>query len=285
MQQYLQEFIDYLNFEKGCSKNTLSCYKRDIEQFFKFSKERLMSRETFKSYLDHLEKQGFSPSTRMRKQAAMKAFFHYLLSEEKMSVDPSVDFKLPKLGIRLPKALTMNDTFALLKSSAKNKRDLAILELLYATGLRASELVGLELNSVNLEAGFIKCYGKGSKERIVPIGESACDALDKYIKEERPKHIKNESENSLFLDRNGTKLSRQALWDMVKKYVLLSGIKLKTTTHTLRHSFATHLLEHGADLRTVQEMLGHSNISTTEIYTSVSRERLKKIYMKAHPRA
>lgn len=281
----LQEFIDYLNFEKGCSKHTLTNYTRDIKQFFKFLKDKEITRELFKTYLDHMERLGFSPATRMRKQAALKAYFHYLLAEGKIKSDPSADFKLPKLGNRLPKALTLNDTLALLKSSAKNKRDQAILELLYATGMRASELINLELNDVSIESGFIKCFGKGGKERIVPVGETAKEYLDKYIKEERPKMARNESETALFLDRNGTKMSRQALWDIVKKYVLKSGIKLKTSTHTLRHSFATHLLEHGADLRSVQEMLGHSNIATTEIYTSVSRERLKKIYLKAHPRA
>lgn len=285
MIENLIEFIDYLNFEKGCSKHTLTNYRRDIEQFFKFLKARVPCRDTFKSYIDHLEKIGFSPATRMRKQASLKAFFHYLLAEGKLKTDPSADFKLPKLGLRLPKALNLEETFSLLKSSAKNKRDTAILELLYAAGLRASELTSLELNDINLEAGFVKCMGKGGKERIVPVGEAAGQALKLYITEERPKMSHSDAQKTLFLDRNGTAMSRQALWEIVKKYVKLSGIKNKTTTHTLRHSFATHLLEHGADLRTVQEMLGHSNISTTEIYTSVSRERLKKVYMKAHPRA
>ncbi|MBI5700680.1 site-specific tyrosine recombinase XerD [Candidatus Saganbacteria bacterium] len=285
MIQYLQEFLDYLNFEKGFSKHTLSNYKRDIQQFFKFIKGDELNRETFKKYLDHLENIGFSPATRMRKQAAMKAYFHYLLAEGKTKVDPTADFKLPKLPIRLPKALSLNDIYSLLKSASKNMRDTAILEMLYAAGLRASELISLELNDVNLDAGFVKCMGKGEKERIVPIGEMAKNALEHYIKEERPKMLRNESQTALFLDRNGTKMSRQALWDIVKKYVIKSGVRSKTSTHTLRHSFATHLLEHGADLRTVQEMLGHSNISTTEIYTSVSRERLKKIYLKFHPRA
>ncbi len=285
MKEHLQDFLDYLNFEKGCSKHTLTNYKRDIDQFFKFIKVDDPNRETFKEYLDHLEEIGFSPSTRMRKHAALRAFFHYLIAEDKIKVDPTADFKLPKLGIRLPKALTLNETYSLLKSSVKNSRDLAVIELLYATGLRATELVTLQMNDINLEAGFVKCMGKGEKERIVPVGQAAIQALTEYVTNERPKMLKREGENTLFLDRNGTKLSRQALWDIIKKYVKKSGIRSKTTTHTLRHSFATHLLEHGADLRTVQEMLGHANISTTEIYTSVSRERLKKIYLKSHPRA
>jgi len=282
---FLQDFIDYLKFEKGCSNHTLSSYERDIQQFFKYLGAKNPDRETFKKYLDHIENLGFAPATRMRKQAALKAFFHYLLSEGKLKTDPTSDFKLPKLGVRLPKALTFQDTITLIKSAAKNKRDLAVLELLYASGLRASELISLQINDINLEAQFVKCFGKGGKERIVPVGEIAKNALKDYIETERPKHLKKETETILFLDRNGTSLTRQALWELVKKYVKKSGIKLKTSTHTLRHSFATHLLEHGADLRTVQEMLGHSNISTTEIYTSVSRERLKKVYLKSHPRA
>ena len=285
MQTYLQEFIDFLNFEKGCSKHTTSSYKRDIDQFFKFAKGKDVERELFKKYLDYLEDKGFSPATRMRKQASLRTFFNYLLAEGKIKEDPAADFRLPKLGVRLPKALPIKEVFGLIKSSAKNKRDFAIIELLYASGMRASELISLELNDINLEAGFIKCRGKGEKERIVPVGDAAKNAIQKYMQEERGKMAKGDSVVALFLDRNGTALSRQALWNLVKKYVKKSGIRGKTTTHTFRHSFATHLLERGADIRTVQEMLGHSNISTTEIYTAVSRERLKKIYMKAHPRA
>ncbi len=283
MDDLIQEFIDYLNFEKGYSKNTLSNYKRDLRQFSKFLQGRISDREIVQLYLKKLTDSGFSPSSIMRKHATMKSFYHYLLAEGKIKTDPTSDLKLPRIGQRLPKALTIKEVFELLKSPAKNPRDLAILELLYATGLRASEVVGLNLFNVNLQASFLKCLGKGSKERIVPIGEAAKEALKKYLNDYRGKLAKDEK--ALFIDRNGTRLSRQALWNLVKKYVRLSGIKSKTTTHTLRHSFATHLLEKGADLRTVQEMLGHSNISTTEIYTSVSRERLKKIYQKAHPRA
>jgi integrase/recombinase XerD len=228
----------------------------------------------------------------MRKHAALKSFYKYLMLEGKISIDPTSDLKLPKIGKRLPKALTIKDTFALLKAPAtagkpakKNLRDLAILELLYASGLRASELVGLRLGDINLNASFVKCLGKGGKERMVPLGAEAKDALEKYLKEIRPDQSRMDSEQALFLDRNGTSLSRQALWEIVKKYVALSEIKSKTSPHTLRHSFATHLLEKGADLRYVQEMLGHASISTTEIYTGVSRERLKRIYKEAHPRA
>jgi len=285
MDELIREFIDYLNFEKGYSKHTLSNYKRDLKQYSKFLGIRQADRDLVQAYLKKLTDQGFAPSSIMRKHATLKSFYHYLLGEAKIEVDPTADLKLPKIGIRLPKALTIKETFELLKAPAKNPRDFAILELLYATGMRASEVVGLNTFDLNLQASFVKCLGKGSKERVVPIGEMAKKSLEKYLNTIRPKMAKDENDKALFLDRNGTRMSRQALWDIVKKYVKISGIKSKTTTHTLRHSFATHLLEKGADLRFVQEMLGHSNISTTEIYTSVSRERLKKIYQKAHPRA
>ena len=285
MDELTREFIDYLNFEKGYSKHTLSNYKRDLKQYAKFLSSRTADREVVQAYLRKLNDLGYSPSSIMRKHAALKSFYHYLLAEGKITSDPTSDLKLPKIGQRLPKALTIKETFDLLKSSVKNIRDYAMLELLYATGLRASEVVGLNLFDINLQASFLKCLGKGSKERVVPVGDMAKRALEKYLKDIRPKFSKDDNEKALFLDHNGTRLSRQALWDIVKKYVKKSGIRSKTTTHTLRHSFATHLLEKGADLRFVQEMLGHSNISTTEIYTSVSRERLKKIYMKSHPRA
>lgn len=282
MDELIHEFLDFLNFEKGYSKHTLSNYGRDLKQFKKFLAGRTADRELIQAYLKKQSDAGYSPASQMRMHATLKSFYHYLLAEGKVKADPTADLKLPKIGKRLPKALSIKDVFALLKAPAKdNVRDLAILEMLYAAGLRASELIGLDLNDVNLKAGFVKCFGKGGKERIVPIGESAKAALEKYLSEGRPKI----EEKALFLDRNGTRMSRQALWDLVKKYVRKSGVKEKASPHTLRHSFATHLLERGADLRTVQEMLGHSNIATTEIYTFVSRDRLKKVYQKTHPRA
>jgi len=286
MDELIREFIDHLNFEKGYSPHTLQNYKRDLEQFRDFLRGRTADREVVQVYLKKLTDAGFTPSTIMRKHATLKSYYHYLLAEGKVKIDPTADLKLPKIGKRLPKALTIKEVFELLKAPAKGQvRDLAILEMLYASGLRSSELIGLDLSDINLQASFVKCLGKGGKERIVPVGEAAKDAVGKYLKEVRPKLVRKDSEKALFLDRNGTRMSRQALWELVKKYVKLSGIKSKTSTHTLRHSFATHLLEKGADLRTVQEMLGHASISTTEIYTAVSRDRLKKVYLKAHPRA
>src|SRR3989339_61005 len=286
MDKYLPDFLDYIGLERGYSRHTFSNYQRDLKQFFGFLKSRPVNREKISSYLEKLGNDGYAPTSIMRKMAALKSFFHYLLSDGKITSDPTSDFNLPKIGLRLPKALSENDTKTLLKSTRANPRDLAILELLYASGLRASELIGLKLGDVNFESAFVKCFGKGGKERIVPIGAIAREALKKYIETERTEQIKKGPvPEAMFLDRNGTAFSRQALWDIVKKYVKKSGVKGKTTVHTLRHSFATHLLEHGADLRTVQEMLGHSNIATTQIYTAVSRERLKKVYRDAHPRA
>jgi integrase/recombinase XerD len=285
MDELIKEFGNYLNFEKGYSKHTLSNYLHDLKQFNDFLKGRSANRDLVQEYLKKMTDNGLAPASIMRKHATLKSFYHYLRAEGKLEIDPTADLKLPKLGNRLPKALTIKEVFELLKSSARDARDVAILELLYATGMRASELVGLNIFDVNMKASFLKCMGKGGKERVVPLGEMAKRALEKYLEKFRPKQVKDENEKALFLDRNGTRMSRQALWDIVKKYVKKSDIRSKTTTHTLRHSFATHLLEKGADLRFVQELLGHSNISTTEIYTSVSRERLKKIYLNAHPRA
>ena len=244
------------------------------------------NREKVSAYMKWMGNHGYSPPTIMRKLATLKSFYKYLRGEGKIKKDPTADLKLPKVPKRLPKALSERETFDLLKGVKGKVRDTAILELLYATGFRASEVIGLNLEDVNLKASFIKCFGKGGKERIVPLGEFAKVALEKYMKTERiEQEKKNREKKALFLDRNGTRLSRQALWEMIKKYVKKAGGKSKTSPHTFRHSFATHLLEHGADLRTVQEMLGHANISTTEIYTAVSRDRLKKVYMKTHPRA
>ncbi|NQU18329.1 MAG: site-specific tyrosine recombinase XerD [Candidatus Saganbacteria bacterium] len=286
MKKHLPDFLDYINLERGYSKHTVSNYKRDLDQFFDFVKGALIDRDRVSQYMKKMTDQGFAPASIMRKLATLKSFFHYLLSDGKIENDPTADLKLPKIGMRLPKALTMNDVKKLLITPRKSLRDRAILELLYASGLRASELIGLKLGDINFEASFVKCFGKGGKERIVPIGQVAKDVLRKYIETERAEQINaGPVPEAMFLDRNGTALSRQALWDIIKKYVKKSGLKSKTTTHTLRHSFATHLLENGADLRTVQEMLGHANIATTQVYTAVSRERLKKVYRQAHPRA
>ena len=282
---YLDEFLAYLKVEKGYSPNTITSYRNDI---LKFTKQPF-TQKGITGFIRDLSRQGMAASSISRNIASLKTFCHYLLGEGYIDTDPSAEIPFPRTGKWLPKALSMNDATLLVESPNKKDkrslRDRAILELLYGCGLRASEIVGLNVNDVNIAAGFVRSYGKGSKERIVPAGGEALYAIEAYIKVARPRLLKKKTADALFLGGGGKRLSRQGLWLIVKKYVKISGVKEGTSPHTLRHSFATHLLEKGADLRSVQEMLGHANIMTTQIYTSVSRERLKKVYKDAHPRA
>ena len=291
MKESIKDFLSFIRVERGFSDNTIKSYNKDLSQFTKFArlnKPRSVDREEIKSFLEHIHNKGFSVSSIERKLACLKSFFHFLLREGKIVKDPTQDFKLPKKAKRLPKALSISETIKLIAAPRgkdfMHLRDAALLEVLYATGMRASEVVSLNLSDINLDVSFIKCFGKGSKERIVPFNNTALKALKEYMDNGRPMFPKKDKE-ALFIDKNGKRLSRQGLWLITKKYVKATGVKSKTSPHTLRHSFATHLLERGADLRSVQEMLGHSDISTTQIYTSVSRERLKRMYKKAHPRA
>lgn len=291
MKEFIENFIEFLTIERGYSPHTTSAYEKDLKQFAQLVKEKdpkKVGREHIQKYLALINNQGLSVASLERKFACLKSFFHYLLGEGIVEVDPTADFSLPKKAKRLPKALGFSETARLLSLPRGNDpwilRDAALLELLYATGLRASEVISLNISDVNLAVQFVRCIGKGNKERIVPIGKVAVEAIKKYLEKGRPA-FPVKDEEALFLDKNGKRLTRQGLWEIVKKYVKKAGIKSKTSPHTLRHTFATHLLERGADLRSVQEMLGHADIATTQIYTSVSRERLKKMYLKAHPRA
>ncbi|OGC22090.1 site-specific tyrosine recombinase XerD [candidate division WOR-1 bacterium RIFOXYB2_FULL_42_35] len=292
MLQHSQEFLDYLKIERGYSDNTINSYQRDLKQFFAFAKlakPQEVDRNDVKSFLEHLYDKGFSVASIEHKLACLKSFFKYWVGEGKVNINPTQDFKLPKKAQRLPKSLSIGDTIRLVASPREKTyfalRDIALLELLYATGMRASEATGLNVGDINLEVSFVKCFGKGSRERIVPINKITLAALKEYLEKGRTKFPQKDKEEALFLDKNGRRLTRQGIWLTIKKYVKQSGVKGKTSPHTLRHSFATHLLEKGADLRSVQEMLGHADIATTQIYTSVSRERLKRVYNKAHPRA
>jgi integrase/recombinase XerD len=285
-EKLIEDFLGHLKYERGYSENTISSYKRDLVHFEKHLKQLHVSsvvsitRPIVSAFVTALVGMGLDSSSVERHIAAVKSFFAYLVREGQVKINPTSDIRLPKKSKRLPKALTMNEA-KILVECPKSVRDKAIMELLYATGIRASELISLTMNDVNLDVGFIKCFGKGGKERIVPMGAAAVSAVREYIDSSRPKT----EINIIFLDKNKKQLTRQGLWFIVKKYVKSSGVRSSASTHTLRHSFATHLLEKGADLRSVQEMLGHSDISTTQIYTSVSRERLKRIYRSAHPRA
>lgn len=281
----VEEFLLYLKVERGYSPNTISSYRNDLLKFGKYP----LTPKGVSGFILDLSKKGMAPSSISRNLAAIKSMCNFLTGEGRLQSDPTEDISFPKLGLKLPKALSMGEAAVLVETPNKRDkislRDRAILETLYGCGLRISELKGLNMNDINFESGFIRCLGKGSKERIVPVGDEAAKALSMYIKSSRLRFLKKKVSDAVFLDRQGKRLTRQGLWFIIKKYVRLSGVKANTSPHTLRHSFATHLLEKGADLRSVQEMLGHANISTTQIYTNVSRERLKKVYKNAHPRA
>jgi integrase/recombinase XerD len=295
MSEQSAQFLNYLRYEKGYAQNTQEAYARDIAQFECFLKEnktalRNVSRNTLSMYVGQLHRQELTATSSARKLAALKAYCHFLFREKLIPMDPSSDIDLPKLGKYLPKALTVAEVSMLLdhtksKDSPMLIRDRAIIETLYSTGMRVSELAGLKQRDINLEICFAKVYGKGGKERIVPLGKPALQAIAVYQQKARSHWVKEKKTEELFVNNRGEAFTRQGLWNVLKRALFRSGIMKNVTPHTLRHSFATHLLENGADLRAVQEMLGHANIATTQIYTSVSRERLKKVYSSAHPRA
>lgn len=295
MDKYLQMFLDYLAVERGLSVNTTASYRNDLEQFFKYCRkaqippDRYFSPEIFSRYLLESKRQGKAPSTISRHLAALRSFCRFLLDEQVIHEDPTAHFDSPRLRQRLPKVLTPQEVEVLLQqpdtSSPAGSRDKAMLELLYASGLRVSELVGLDLKHVNLEQGFVRCTGKGAKERIVPIGSVAIKYVTAYLERGRGKLVKKIPCQALFLNHHGRRLTRQGFWKILKKYARQGRIKKEITPHTLRHSFATHLLENGANLRAVQEMLGHADITTTQIYTHLTNARLREIYRQKHPRA
>jgi integrase/recombinase XerD len=286
------QFINHLRVERGLADNTIQAYSRDLTRFFEFLYQRHVSppeatRDHIIQYIGSL-KGSLSSKSIARNLSALKMFFRFLISDGKIKESPARLLETMKLPRRLPEILTRDEVDRLLSQPDPEKnmgqRDRAMLELLYATGLRVSELVGLRLNNLNLEAGYVRTLGKGSKERIVPMGGKALEALKSYISEGRAGLLKGRNSAYLFLNSRGGGISRQGFWKIIKKYGIVAGIKKRITPHRLRHSFASHLLEGGADLRSVQVMLGHADISTTQIYTHVSRERLKQIHEKYHPR-
>lgn len=295
MNSLVIEFINYLAVERGLANNTLDSYNRDLKQFLGFMEKgdvkdlQKATRNIVMSYLLSLQKMGRATSTVSRHLASLKSFYHFLLREKFIEKDPTANLESPKLEKKLPKILTIEEVEMLLNQprgvEPTSMRDKAMLELLYATGIRVSELISIELGHINLEMGYIRCFGKGSKERIVPVGRFACKCVNEYLQKGRAKIVKNKTEKSLFVNQHGRRLTRQGFWKIIKKYALRAGISKEITPHTLRHSFATHLLENGADLRSVQEMLGHADITTTQIYTHLTKGRLKEVYAKSHPRA
>ena len=293
MNLYLESFLDYLRVEKGLSANSIDAYKHDLVKYLRFLEGRniKINKIVRKNIVDFLFslRAKLSVNSISRNLSSIKNFHKFLLREKVTLSDPSDLIEAPKLGKKIPEVLTFSEVMRILKSpnfrNYRGLRDKAVLELMYATGLRVSEVSGLRLIDLNLEVGFIKCKGKSSKERIVLLGSSAVKFLRRYIEESRGKFLKTRTSAYLILAQGGKALSRQSIWKMIKKMARKSGIRKKITPHTLRHSFATHLLEGGADLRSVQELLGHCSITTTQIYTHINRRRLKEVFDRYHPRA
>lgn len=288
-------YFSYLTVEKGLSRNTLEAYSRDLQYFRTYlSDQAIISLESIRApvilgYLIHLRNRGLTSKSRARHLVTLRGFFRFLHQEKLISGDPAALIELPKSGLHLPGVLSHSEIQALLAAPNKGRpvglRDAAMLELLYAAGLRVSELIHLKVLEINMEAGFVRVFGKGGKERIVPIGRVALKTLNDYLENGRPMLLKEFVSEFLFVARRGRPLSRQGFWKLLKKYATQAGIRHPVSPHTLRHSFASHLLEGGADLRVVQIMLGHADIATTQIYTHVSAERLKTIHQKYHPRS
>ncbi len=295
MDDLLDSFLSYLVVEKGLSENTLESYGRDLKKFLLFIKSRGITSAREIKYGDILDfmtrsrEEGLNATTIVRSMVSVKQFFKYLLAEKVLSDDPTAHIKTPKMKKAIPGVISLDDVESILgapdESTPEGLRDAAMLEILYATGIRVSELIGLKLNDVNFELGFVVVYGKGSKERVVPIGDKAREKLLSYLRDSRPSLLKGREAKALFVTRRGAGMTRQGFWKIIKAQALKAGVTKKISPHTLRHSFATHLLERGADLRTIQVMLGHSDISTTQIYTHVESERLKEIHKKYHPRS
>jgi len=295
MKEYLDGFLEYLKFEKGLSENTLEAYGRDLSKFLAYLKQRNIEnprdvkRSDILAFVGQLLDEGAAFSSSARHLSSIKSFFRFLILEGDITVNPADNLESPKIRRKLPEVLTVQEVEQLLSSpnvvSLTGLRDRAMFELMYATGLRVSELLSLEVDDVNLSAGYVRCLGKGRKERIVPVGKTASFWVERYIGRSRQKLIKGTVNRTLFVNAKGRKMTRQGFWKLLNKHIEHAGITKEVTPHTLRHSFATHLLENGADLRSVQEMLGHADISTTQIYTHLTKTHLREVYQKSHPRA
>jgi len=286
------QFIHHLRVEKGLAKNTIESYSRDLARYFDFLEKGglLPLKASQITIMDYVSSLAGSLSIRSiaRNLSSLKAFYRFLVSDGKIQTNPARLISNPKLPRRLPGVLSAEEVERLLGApdvqTSRGLRDRAMLELLYASGLRVSELVGLRIANINLEAGWVRTLGKGSKERMVPMGSKAQQALKEYLADSRPSLLRKRSSSYLFVTSRAKPMSRQGFWKLLKRCSRQVGIRKEIFPHSLRHSFASHLLEHGADLRSVQIMLGHSDISTTQIYTHVTRERLKQIHEKYHPR-
>ena len=290
----VDQYINYLLVEKGLSKKTIESYSSDLTRYLNFLKKKRIHAITdadtsaILKHLISLRNSGLGAKSRARHLVTLRGFYRFFIEEKVIKNDPTRIIDLPKSGLKLPDVLSFEEVERLLNTPDVNKpigaRDAAMIELLYAAGLRVSELVNLKVQDVNLEACFVRVFGKGSKERVIPIGRYAKEKIEYYIKSFRPRLLKNIASPHLFVARAGKPMTRQGFWKLLRKYGQKAGINRKIKPHSLRHSFASHLLEGGADLRSVQIMLGHVDISTTQIYTHVTREHLKKIHKKFHPR-
>lgn len=295
MKDQLLDFIQFMIVEKGLSANTVQSYERDLKAYISYidKVEQVQTicdvkRVHILQFFVYLKSQGKSAKTIARHTSSIRSFHHFLMRERRCDKDPTEHLETPKSEKTLPKVLNIDEVEQLLQaadlSKASGYRDRAMMEVLYATGMRVSELIGLNVEDVNLEMGFIRCIGKGNKERIIPIGKVASEILQTYIRQTR-NQFRRETTNALFLNQQGKRLTRQGFWKILKALAKKAKIEKELTPHTLRHSFATHLVENGADLRSVQEMLGHADISTTQIYTHVSTKRIREVYSQFHPRA
>ncbi len=289
----IEQFLDALWTEQGLSANTLNAYRSDLDQFSAWVNRQgcsltNMARSDVQSYLAQSVSEGVKPRTTARQLSSLRRFYRYLLREAIVETDPTAELESPKLGRPLPKSLNEEEIERLLDApdvdTSLGLRDRAMLETLYATGLRVSELVGLALFQLNLDQGVVKIIGKGSKERLVPLGEEAALWLARFLEKARPLLLKGTNTDAVFPSNRGRAMSRQAFWHNIKRYAAMADIEKPISPHTLRHAFATHLVNHGADLRVVQMLLGHSDLSTTQIYTQVARERLKQLHAAHHPR-
>ena len=296
MKQQVDAYLNHLAVERGFSGNTIMAHRNDLYSLLKHLEEegttdwRSVSSDRLAQFVLMLQERGYSETTRARKTAAVRSFFAFLVDDRVLDDSPAVELSSPKVGRSLPNALTEDEVTRLLDAplavdTPESRRDKAMLELLYATGMRVSELVSLKLGDVNLSGGFVRCIGKGNKERLIPFHEQAMDALEFYIEEGRNTFLNgNPREQALFLNRRGEQLTRQGFWLILKGYAKKAGISTPVTPHTLRHSFATHMLRGGASLRQVQEFLGHASIASTQIYTHLTDDHLREQFEEAHPR-
>jgi len=292
---FLREFLLFLTIERNLAENTILAYERDLKQFIVFMKSEKIkkasnvTRMDILNFIASLSDLGLNMTSVSRKISAIRGFYKYLTNENLLKSNPTQNLKTPRKWHKIPKTMTFEQVEKLLEAPNEKTnigyRDSVMLELIYATGMRVSELINLRISDMHLDVGYLVCFGKGSKERIIPINQVAIEKLEHYIGAVRKNLIKKKATNYLFLGTWGKRMSRVNFWKRIKKYSKLAGLKIEISPHTLRHSFATHLLEHDADLRTIQMLLGHANITTTQIYIHIAQKRLKEVYQKLHPRA